>query len=158
MCQLGPLAFNHRPHFIRDVVDVLDIEHLFMEASQIGRHHDLAANYAGLIDAGLFGHSKNSTRSAITINATPQASVKAPTRSKGGSWPPAIVDDPRPLAQGDDRFRPSLHGSSVGCFRNLEILDAGKVLNDVLAGIVPHIEPVREIGSGFHFATSSLAS
>jgi hypothetical protein len=30
--QLGPLAFDHRAHLIRDVVDVLDIEHVFVEA------------------------------------------------------------------------------------------------------------------------------
>ena len=30
--QLEPLAFDHGPHFIRDVVDVLDFEHGLMEA------------------------------------------------------------------------------------------------------------------------------
>jgi hypothetical protein len=30
--QLGPLAFDHGTHFIRDMVDVLDIEHVLVEA------------------------------------------------------------------------------------------------------------------------------
>jgi hypothetical protein len=30
--QLGPLAFDHRAHLIRDVVDVLDIEQVVVEA------------------------------------------------------------------------------------------------------------------------------
>ena len=29
--QLGLLAFNNGPHFIRDMVDVLDFEHVFMQ-------------------------------------------------------------------------------------------------------------------------------
>jgi len=35
------------------MVDALDLQ---MQAFQIGRQHDLAANDPGLIDAALFGH------------------------------------------------------------------------------------------------------
>src|SRR5262249_51531620 len=32
VCKLWPLAFNHGPHFIRDMVDVFDLQHVFVEA------------------------------------------------------------------------------------------------------------------------------
>ena len=54
------------------------------------------------------------------------------------------------LAQDDNRLWPSLQGHSVGRFRNLEILDAGKMLDNVLPRVVPHIDPVGKISSGFH--------
>jgi hypothetical protein len=44
MRQLGPFAFDHSAHFIRDMVDVLYIEHVLVEAFYVGRHHDLAAD------------------------------------------------------------------------------------------------------------------
>jgi len=51
VCQLGPQLFDCRTHFIRNGVYTLDIEHLFMQALQISRRHDLAADYTGLIYA-----------------------------------------------------------------------------------------------------------
>jgi len=51
VCQLGPQLFDCRTHFIRNGVYALDIEHLFMQALQISRRHDLAADYTGLIYA-----------------------------------------------------------------------------------------------------------
>jgi hypothetical protein len=56
MRQLGPFAFDHSAHFIRDMVDVLYIEHVLVEALQVRRQHDLSADQAGLIDAPLSGH------------------------------------------------------------------------------------------------------
>ena len=47
MRQLGPFAFDHSAHFIRDMVDVLYIEHVLVEALQVRRQHDLAADQAG---------------------------------------------------------------------------------------------------------------
>jgi len=47
VCQLGPQLFDCRTHFIRNGVYALDIEHLFMQALQISRRHDLAADYTG---------------------------------------------------------------------------------------------------------------
>ena len=50
MRQLGPFAFDHSAHFIRNMVDVLYIEHVLVEALQVRRQHDLAADQAGLIE------------------------------------------------------------------------------------------------------------
>ena len=58
MRQLGPFAFDHSAHFIRIMVDVLYIEHVLVEALQVRRQHDLAADQAGLIDAPLSGHCR----------------------------------------------------------------------------------------------------
>jgi len=54
--QLRPLAFEHGPHFIRDMVDVLDVQHVFVESLQIGWHHHLVADNAELIDAPFLAH------------------------------------------------------------------------------------------------------
>src|SRR5262249_12359955 len=53
--QLGPQLLDYCPHFIGDVVNPLDIEHVLVEALQARRQHDLAADQAGLIDAPLSG-------------------------------------------------------------------------------------------------------
>jgi hypothetical protein len=47
------LAFHHGPHFVRDGVHALDFEHVLVQPLEIGLHHDLAADDAGLIDAAL---------------------------------------------------------------------------------------------------------
>jgi hypothetical protein len=54
--QLGPLAFDHGPHFIRDMIDVFNIDHVLVEAFQVCGHHDLATDDARLIDTAFFGH------------------------------------------------------------------------------------------------------
>jgi hypothetical protein len=41
------------PHFVRDGVHALDFEHVLVQPLEIGLHHDLAADDAGLIDAAL---------------------------------------------------------------------------------------------------------
>jgi hypothetical protein len=66
-------------------------------------------------------------------------------------WPPAVMDYAGTLAQGDDCFRPPLHGRSIGCYRNLEILDAGKIVDNDFPGVVPQVDAVVEMRSGFHF-------
>jgi hypothetical protein len=58
VCKLGPLAFDHGPHFIRDMVDVLDLQHVLRQPFQIRRHHHLVADDAGLIGTALFDHSR----------------------------------------------------------------------------------------------------
>jgi len=45
----------------------------------------------------------------------------------------------------DHRF----HSRPIGRLRYLELLNAGQVLND-LAGVVPRIKAVRELGAGLH--------
>jgi hypothetical protein len=45
---------------------------------------------------------------------------------------PAIVDHAGASTQGNGCLGPAFHGCPIGCFRNLEILDAGKVLDDVV--------------------------
>jgi hypothetical protein len=73
--------------------------------------------------------------------------------------PPAIVDHPYALAQGDDCFWPSLHGRAIGRLGYLEVLDAGEMFDDVFAGVVPHIDAVRELRTGLHgFVGSHRAS
>jgi hypothetical protein len=47
--KLRPFAFDHRSHFIGDMVDMLDFEHVLVQPSQGSGHHDLAADNAGLI-------------------------------------------------------------------------------------------------------------
>jgi hypothetical protein len=51
--ELWQFAFDHGSHLIRDVVDAFDFEHVFVQPSQVRRHHDLAADNAGLIGAAL---------------------------------------------------------------------------------------------------------
>jgi hypothetical protein len=41
---LGPFAFDDRAHFIRNVVDALDFEHVLTQPLEIGLHHDLVAD------------------------------------------------------------------------------------------------------------------
>jgi hypothetical protein len=67
-----------------------------------------------------------------------------------------IVDHARASPQGDDCSRPSLQGGPIGRFRDFEILDSGQVFDDVLAGIVPHIDAMGEIGSGLHAGLSRI--
>jgi hypothetical protein len=63
--QLWPLAFNNSSHFIRDVVDVLDLQACICAAVS-----DLAADDAGLIDAALLGHSRRQLFANAVIAAS----------------------------------------------------------------------------------------
>jgi hypothetical protein len=64
--------------------------------------------------------------------------------------PAAIFDDAGALPQGDGRVWPALAGGPIGRHRYLEILDAGKVLDDILAISRPHVDAVQEVSSGAH--------
>jgi hypothetical protein len=41
-------------------------------------------------------------------------------------------------------------GRSISLLCNLEILNAGKMLDDVLSRVVSHVEPLGEMRPGFH--------
>lgn len=49
--QLWPLILDHGAHFIGDVVDAFDFEHVPVQPFQVRRHHHPAADKAGLIGA-----------------------------------------------------------------------------------------------------------
>jgi hypothetical protein len=51
------------------------------------------------------------------------------------------------LAQGDWCPGPALTCGQVRCHRNLQVLDAGQVLYDVLAVGIPRIDAVSEMGA-----------
>jgi hypothetical protein len=62
---LRSLAFHHGPHFVRDMVDAFDIEHVLVQPFQVRRRHYSIADDAGLIHAGLFSHC----RLLVTVHA-----------------------------------------------------------------------------------------
>jgi len=86
--QLGPLAFDNRAHFVGDLIDALDLAHVFVEPFKIGLQHDLAADDAGLIDSALFGHWPLTA----TNQPKPKADHKAAAAvmAAGVSIPPVI--------------------------------------------------------------------
>jgi hypothetical protein len=59
--------------------------------------------------------------------------VLAPLR-RGFLFLPALLHDPRALAQCDLRLRPSSNGRPIRCDRRFEIIDASDVLDDVVTG------------------------
>jgi hypothetical protein len=85
--QLGPLAFDYGSHFIRDVVDAFDLQHVLVEALQVCGHHDLAADDVRIVGAALL---------AITTNHKPDTRIP-PERvwGKGGVSGTLIVSTVR---------------------------------------------------------------
>src|SRR5215468_10081675 len=63
---------------------------------------------------------------------------------------------PRALAQRNPGVWPPVTRSPIGRPRDNEILQAGEVLNDVLAVISPYIDPVDKVGSGIGLVVSQL--
>jgi hypothetical protein len=49
--EFRPLGFDHGPHFVGDMINMLDIEHVFVQPPQIRRHHDLATDDARRVGA-----------------------------------------------------------------------------------------------------------
>src|SRR6266566_9988701 len=47
------IALRHGSHLVADLIDSVYVEHVPAQPQWIGRHHDMAADDAGLIDAGL---------------------------------------------------------------------------------------------------------
>jgi hypothetical protein len=54
---------------------------------------------------------------------------------------PGIAHHARALPQHDARCRPARDGGAVRRLRELEIVDAGDVVNDVVAGVIPNVDP-----------------
>src|SRR5262249_32475553 len=75
----------HRRPSPRDMVDVFDLQHVFVESLRSAGHHDLAADYAGLIRRGVLFSSA-----------------------------PTVVDHSRTLPQRDGSARPALAGREEG--------------------------------------------
>jgi hypothetical protein len=64
--------------------------------------------------------------------------------------PPATPDHPRALAQRDGRAGPALDRGPIGRLRHLEILDAGNVLDEVVAAGIPHVDAESEMSPRRH--------
>src|SRR5258708_5439289 len=62
----------------------------------------------------------------------------------------ALKHDPRALPQRDAGRRPARHRRPVGCLCHLEVVDAGDVLHDAVAGVVPDVHAEGEVRFGFH--------
>ena len=60
----------------------------------------------------------------------------------------AILHDPGALTQGDPCVWPTLARSPIRRSRNNEVLQAGEMLNDVLAVLSPDVDAVNKVGSG----------
>src|SRR5207247_369288 len=73
----------------------------------------------------------------------------APLR-QGSLFRPIPLHYPRALAKGDLCPRPSSYGCPIRRDRRLEVIDAGDMLHDVIAGRVPDIDPESEGGLGVH--------
>jgi hypothetical protein len=76
-----------------------------------------------------------------------------PPTSKPGtllSVPPISQHHSRALSERNLRLRPSQTCGSIGGNRRLEIIDAGDVVNEALAGIVPDIDSKGEVGLDLH--------
>ena len=69
----------------------------------------------------------------------------------GRRWssPLAVADHAGTLPQGDSCVRPSLHGRLVGRLRNLEILDAGNIVDDDFPSVVPQVDAEVKMHPGF---------
>jgi hypothetical protein len=65
-------------------------------------------------------------------------------------FPPCFHYYPRALAQRDLGLWPSTDCSPIGCDRRFEIIDPGDVLDEVVTGTVPNIDPEGEVGLRFH--------
>src|SRR5260221_13913833 len=57
----------------------------------------------------------------------------------------ALKHDPRALPQRDAGRRPARHRRPVGCLCHLEVVDAGDVLPDAVAGVVPDLHAEGEV-------------
>jgi hypothetical protein len=62
--------------------------------------------------------------------------------------PSIVFYDPRALAQRNCCVWPALARSPIRRPRNNEVLQAGEVLNDVLAVVSPDVDAVNKVGSG----------
>jgi hypothetical protein len=58
-----------------------------------------------------------------------------------------VLNHPRALPQGDDRAWPAFACRLIRRHRQLSILDARQVLNDVLAIDSPHVDAVQKVSS-----------
>jgi hypothetical protein len=58
---------------------------------------------------------------------------------------PGIAHHARALPQHDARCRPARDGGAVRRLRELEIVDAGDVVDDVVAGVIPNVDPELEM-------------
>jgi hypothetical protein len=65
------------------------------------------------------------------------------------------MHDPDALPQGDPRLWPAHHGCSIGRHRYLEVVHAGDMLENAVAGGVPDIDPEGEVRLGFHGQVST---
>ena len=61
--------------------------------------------------------------------------------------PPTVFYDPRALAQRNPCVWPPLTRGPIRRPRNNEVLQAGKVLKNVLAVVSPYVDPVHKVGS-----------
>src|SRR6516165_6560604 len=125
MRQLGPFAFDHSAHFIRIMVDVLYIEHVLVEALQVRRQHDLAADQAGLIDSPVI---------AAYCRLTPRWPSSAPL------FADKLLSSAAEIASaGSTRWRRGIC-CRRGAGRRAGILVAGilRLLPYVLAAVLPH--------------------
>jgi hypothetical protein len=61
---------------------------------------------------------------------------------------PIVLDHLRALPQRNDRPGPAFAGSLIGCHRQLRVLDARQVLDDLIAVDSPHVDAVQKVGSG----------
>jgi hypothetical protein len=59
---------------------------------------------------------------------------------------PILVDHARALSERDLRVGPPQARGTVGGDRDVEVLDSGQVLDQVLPGVVPHVDAMGEIG------------
>jgi hypothetical protein len=62
--------------------------------------------------------------------------------------PPTVFYHPRALAQRNRCVWPTLARSAIRRPRDNEVLQAGEVLNDVLAVLTPDVDAVNKVGSG----------
>jgi hypothetical protein len=62
--------------------------------------------------------------------------------------PSIVFYDPRALAQRNCCVWPALARSPIRRPRNNEVLQAGEVLNDVLAVLTPDVDAINKVGSG----------
>ena len=65
---------------------------------------------------------------------------------------PALMHDPRALAQRDLRLWPSSDGRPISCDGRFEIIHASDVLDDIVTGAIPNIDAECEVGLRLHGA------
>jgi hypothetical protein len=77
------------------------------------------------------------------------ATVTAASRSFHQPRPQAVPHNSGALPQQNDLLCPARDRRAPGCFRSSLIINAGELLNDLVAGI-QHVDRVGEVGAILH--------